>query len=114
MSEARVAEGLSREGVPFTYEQHTLAYRDDKVHKYRPDFRLPNGVLIEVKGRFTATDRRKLLLVKQQNPTADVRLVFDRPHTAITEDSQTTYAGWCEKHGFLWWEKVVPSYWCSQ
>jgi hypothetical protein len=113
MSEARVAEDLSREGVQFAYEQHTLSYRDDKVHKYRPDFRLPNGVLVEVKGRFTATDRRKLLLVKQQNPAADIRLVFDRPHAPITKGSLTTYAGWCERNGFLWWAKTVPSHWCS-
>ena len=37
-------------------------------HRYTPDFRLPNRVLVETKGRFSAEDRLKHLLLRVQHP----------------------------------------------
>lgn len=44
---------------------------------------LDNGILIEIKGYFTATDRKKHLLVKEQNPELDIRFVFGNSKNRI-------------------------------
>ena len=47
-----------------------------KIHTYKPDWVLPNGIIIEGKGRFTSYDRAKHLLIKEQQPNLDIRFVF--------------------------------------
>src|ERR1051326_3234886 len=60
-----------------TYELRTIEYtKPSKVHKYKPDFVLPNGIIVEGKGIFEADDREKMLLIKDQYPDLDIRLVF--------------------------------------
>ena len=51
-SEYEAAQQLHKLKIAFEYERDTLPYewREDK--KYTPDFFLPNGVVLEVKGRF--------------------------------------------------------------
>jgi hypothetical protein len=61
-------------------------------HKYCPDFRLPNGIYIETKGRFETADRKKHLLIKEQHPELDIRFVFTRSKSTISKTSKTTYA----------------------
>lgn len=91
-----------------------LEYTDDKVHKYTPDFELPNGILIETKGRFTAEDRTKHLNVKRCNPHYDIRFVFQRSKSPLYKGSKTTYAEWCDRHGFKWADKVIPQAWIEE
>ena len=103
---------LETEGVPFSYEPIRLDYL--KKHTYLPDFWLDEqGYFIETKGRFFAQDRAKHLLVKAQNPNTEVRFVFQQPNNRLSKKSRTTYAEWCEKHGFLWSGKKVPRSWFS-
>lgn len=78
---------------------------------YTPDFLLPNGIIIETKGRFLPEDRRKHLEVRKQHPELDIRFVFSRASAPINKGSKTTYAMWCEKHGFLWADKQIPDDW---
>lgn len=79
--------------------------------KYNPDFRLPNGILIETKGKLTPDDRRKMIAVKTQHPELDIRFVFMRARNPLTKGSPTTYALWAEKNGFEWAEGQIPESW---
>lgn len=103
------AKDLESRGVPFEYETVVLPYVRQSV--YRPDFILPGNILVEYKGRLTQNDRAKLLLVKNQHPHADIRLVFSRPTNKIRKGSKTTYAQWAEKNGFPWAFKRIPNTW---
>ena len=111
--EEKVAEQIQAAGHQARYEQDKISYeRPASSHTYRPDFPLENGIIIETKGRLTAEDRRKHLLIKKQHPHLDIRFVFSRSATTISKRSKTTYAAWCEKHGFLYSLKgVVPEEW---
>jgi hypothetical protein len=100
--EQDVAKRLSFAGVPFDYESKKITYKVEEERKYTPDFILGNGVVLEVKGYFRAEDRKKLLLIKEQNPDLDLRLVFQRAENKIHKRSKTTYADWCKKNGFLY------------
>jgi hypothetical protein len=67
-AEYQAAEQLHKFKVKFEYEPYKIEYewREDK--KYIPDFVLPNGVVLEVKGRFMLEDRKKHLFIKKQHP----------------------------------------------
>ena len=97
--EDRIGKLLDKKNVPFLYEVQKFDYVT--ASKYTPDFFLPNGVILEAKGFFKPSDRRKMLAVKAQNPELDIRFVFQRNNT-LTKQSKTTYGAWADKHGFLW------------
>jgi len=97
--EERIAKQFERDNITFLYECEKFPYVTRST--YTPDFFLPNGVILEVKGFFKPTDRRKMLAVKQMNPELDIRFIFQRNNT-ITRKSKTTYGAWCDKHGFQW------------
>lgn len=82
-------------------------------HKYRPDFPLDNGIIIETKGLFTTEDRKKMKLVKEQHPHLDIRLVFSNAMARIAKKSKTTYAKWAEDNGFLWAHRAIPPGWLT-
>ena len=102
---------LKRRKQKFEYEVDVLHYvQPAKKRKYTPDFKLGDKYYIETKGKFTAEDRQKMLLVKEQNPDVRIVLLFGKAHNKLNRKSPTTYAMWCEKHGFEWldlreWEK---------
>lgn len=112
--EETVGASLQARGVDAEYEKTKIEYVVDEVRKYTPDWKLPNGIFIETKGRFLAADRKKHLLVKAQHPQHDIRFVFTRSKTPITKGSPTSYAAWCDKHGFLWADKDVPTSWINE
>lgn len=110
-----VAQQLESLGVPVEYEQEKIEYvKPAKPSKYTPDFRLPNGIFIETKGRFVTEDRQKHLLIKAQHPHLDIRFVFSNSRGRISKLSTTTYAMWCEKHGFLFADKTIPEKWIKE
>lgn len=78
---------------------------------YVTDFELPNGIIVEAKGYFPTEDRTKMRRVKESHPHLDIRIVLARPHNRIAKKSKTTYAMWCERHGFPWAEGSVPANW---
>jgi hypothetical protein len=75
------------------------------------DFELPNGIIIEVKGWFKPADRTKHLSIKKQHPDLDIRFLFDNANKRLSKTSRTTYAQWCQKHGFKYAEKTIPKEW---
>ena len=110
--EHRVADQLSENKVKFKYEDTQIDYiKPETHHKYTVDFTLPNGILVETKGRWVLEDRKKHLLIKSQHPELDIRIVFQNPKGKIRKGSKTTYADWCDKHGIVWAEKNIPKSW---
>lgn len=109
--EDRISEQLKAKSVLFKYEEFKIKYEVNEVRTYTPDFELPNGIIIESKGRFVAADRKKHLLVKKQHPELDIRFVFSNSKNKINKGSKTTYAMWCEKNGFLYADKLIPEEW---
>lgn len=111
--ESRVAAELEKAiGKPVPYEQDTIPYeKPAKKAKYTPDFQLPNGIYVETKGRFVAADRQKHVLIQAQRPDLDIRFVFSNPKAKINKGSKTSYADWCDKHGFIYAAKSVPPAW---
>ena len=110
--EQTLANQLQRSGVAFEYETVKLEYQ--KIATYTPDFILPNGIIIEAKGVWTVEDRTKHLLVREQHPHLDIRLVFMNAYNKIRKGSNTTYARWCEKKNILYANKTIPKSWLSQ
>lgn len=110
--EQTLANQLQRSGVAFEYETIKLEYQ--KVATYTPDFILPNGIIIEAKGLWTVEDRTKHLLVREQHPHLDIRLVFMNAFNKIRKGSNTTYARWCEKKNILYANKQIPKQWLLQ
>lgn len=108
--EERVAKELTQAGVSFTFEEMSVTYVKPPS-RYTPDFVLPNGTIIETKGRFLTVDRQKHLLVKAQHPKLDIRFVFSNSNQRISKQSKTTYAKWCEKNGFQYADKSIPKEW---
>lgn len=106
---------LKQSGIDGQYEQHKVSYTVPvSHHEYTPDFRLPNGIFVETKGRFVLEDRKKHILIKQQHPELDIRFVFQNSKNKIRKGSPTTYADWCAKHGFLYADKIIPQEWLDE
>ncbi len=111
--EYRVACQLEDLGVAYEYEKLRVKYQR-RESTYTPDFELPNGIIIEAKGRFTSSDRSKHLRIKEQYPELDIRFVFSNSNNKLNKNSNTTYAGWCDKNGFKWADKVIPQDWINE
>ena len=110
--EETISQQIESKGIKVEYETEKVPYIiPASNHTYSPDFKLPNGIRVETKGRFVAADRKKHLLVKAQNPNLDIRFVFSNSKNKITKSSKTTYADWCEKNGYKYADKVIPEDW---
>jgi len=112
--ESKVSVQLNEAGVAFEYETFKIEYQVNETRKYTPDFRLPNGIIVETKGRFVAADRKKHLLVQQQHPDLDIRFVFSNSKAKLNKGAKSTYADWCQKHGFLYADKFIPEEWLNE
>ncbi len=113
--EETVINDLKQRNVSFKYEQRVVCYfKPATKHKYTPDIELDNGVLIEIKGFFKREDRKKHLLVKEQQPSLDIRFVFGNSKNKIYKGSKTSYADWCTKHGFIFADKIIPNNWINK
>lgn len=112
-------------GVSFTYEEEKIEYvKPARTSKYTPDFIIfdrldgtprSKPLIIETKGRFLTDDRQKHLLIKRQHPELDIRFLFNSPNAKLSKQSKTTYAAWCQKHGFLYAKgPSVPREWLEE
>jgi len=112
--ELRVAKHLAEQGVKFEYESQKITYQP-KPKMYTPDFYLPEqDIYIEAKGFFSPADRQKMLLVIKQNMFLDIRMLFLRASNKLNRSSKTTYGKWCDKHGILWADKMIPLEWLEK
>ena len=123
--EERVAAELTEKGIPFLYEPEKLEYHKKvrsgvcrgcsgkevyQRHTYLPDFKIGKRY-IEVKGRFTSSDRTKMLAVREGNPKVMIFLVFSA-NNKLHKSSPTRYGDWADKHGFIWaLAGAIPKRW---
>lgn len=113
--EELVAAALAEAGVVAKYEETTVYYTPpSKQRRYTPDFILPNGIVIETKGRFVTADRQKHRVIAAEHPDLDIRFVFSNPNQRISKTSPTTYAAWCERYGFKYSKEAVPEAWINE
>ena len=111
--EETIAKDLKEAGVSFLYEDKKITYQVNQVRTYTPDFILPNGIIIETKGRFVLDDRMKHLMIREQYPHLDLRFIFSNSRNKIRKGSKTTYGDWCDKHGFQYADKRIPDEWLT-
>ena len=111
--EASVAKNLVDNKIKFSYETINIDYIISS--SYCPDIIFDNGIICEIKGLFRKEERRKHLAIQAQHPTLDVRFVFQNSKTKLSKaKGSLTYAKWCERHGFLYADKIIPPEWYEQ
>ena len=116
--EERISRQIKAAGLPVQYETDKISYIwPERNSTYTPDFKLPKqgGFFhVETKGIFSVDDRQKHVLVKAQHPEIDIRFVFSNANAKIYKGSTTSYAQWCDKHGFLYANKTIPEAWLTE
>lgn len=113
--EDKVSKQLEAKNIKFDYERWRIPYVvPSSNHTYCPDFLLPNGIFVETKGLWDSEDRKKHLLIREQYPNIDVRLVFSSSRSKIYKGSPTSYAEFCEKHNILFADKLIPVDWLKE
>ena len=109
--EFEFAQYLAKNRIKYKYEKDKFRYIVP-IKSYTPDFYLVEyGFYLELKGNLDVTDRVKHLLVKEQNESLDVRFIFPNSKKKIYKGSKTTYANWCDRHGFLYSDNRIPDLW---
>lgn len=116
--EMQIAAQIRAQGIKVMYEDPDSKIKfvqPAKNRTYTPDFILPNGIIIETKGRFVSDDRNKHLWIKEQYGTEmDIRFVFSNSRAKLYKGSKTSYADWCHKNGFLFADKEIPEEWFNE
>ncbi len=112
--EQKVSDYLNERNVKYGYECIKIEWEDLAYRTYTPDFVLDNGTIIETKGLFTAADRRKHLAIKKQHPTLDIRFVFTNSNSKLRKGAKSTYAEWCIKKGFRYYDRIIPEDWLKE
>lgn len=111
---------LTKHKCTFKYEGLKVTYFQPEIKKtYKPDFPIRGSFIIETKGAFNSADRKKMKLVKSQNPKLDIRFIFSNSKTKIGKKSKTTYAKWCELNDFPYHciystKEVFPTQWLKE
>lgn len=95
------------------YEPKDALVRYDIHFRYLPDWKLPNGILVESKGRLDVWDRRKHLAIKEQHPHLDIRFLFQNSRMKISKAGMT-YGEWATKHGFIYADSSIPLEWWKE
>ena len=126
--EAGVATQLEAHDIKFGYEVTKFKYKkrvvsgecDSCGHRkvsqnknYLADFTIHNGDILEVKGYFHATDRAKMLAVRQHNPDARIAFVFGADNK-LSKNKDTRYSDWCAEHGFIFCIRKIPGAWIKR
>ena len=106
-----ISVDLKKRGVSFEYETLKIKWTLLENKTYTTDFVLPNGIIVESKGRFVAADRKKHLKVKEQHPDLDIRFVFSNSKAKLNKGAKSTYGDWCDKYGFTYADKRIPDEW---
>lgn len=112
--ECKVAEDLKNKGIKFGYETIKIEWEDLCYRTYTPDFILYNNIIVETKGYWTTTDRRKLLCIKNQHPELDIRIVFTNSRTKLRKGAKSSYGQWCIKHKINYADRRIPEGWLKE
>lgn len=107
--ERTVNKLLERNKVKAAYEKDYLNYTvPARKASYNPDFTLPNGIFVEVKGKLDMDARRKMKLVREANPDADIRFIFDR-NNLLRKKGKHRYDWWCRMNGYPHFTFMYPN-----
>ena len=112
--EERIIKQLEEYDIKPNYESIKLDYIiPESKHVYTPDFPVCKSIVIETKGRWVLEDRQKMLLLIEQHPEIDFRMLFYNANQKIKKGSKTSYADWCDKHNIKWANKEIPQEWIA-
>src|ERR1700694_863976 len=102
--ELQVGSLLVLAGYTEGYEKDTLKYvMPESRHSYTPDFKpTSKAIYLETKGRWEASDRKKMKLILEQHTNKIFIMIFGNSKNFITKKSLTTYGDYCDKIGLLW------------
>jgi len=113
--EVRNAQRLDENGHDYDYEPFKLPFvQPAKPRTYLPDFVLPNGIIIDTKGRWETADRQKFKMIVEQHPALDIRMVFSNPNQRIGKASPTTYAIYATRLGLPFAKEFIPQAWIDE
>lgn len=114
--EKAICEHLKSRDADYEYAAQEFRYTVPATKEYyTPDIVFKRtGVNVEFKGRLTAADRKRLLLVRAQHPKLDLRLVFSDSSLKLTKGGKVTYSEWCEKHNFAYTDAAIPEAWIRE
>ena len=112
--EDTVANYLKEHKVKFLYEKVKIEWEDLAYRTYTPEFVLNNGIIIETKGIFTVADRRKHVCIKKQHPSLDIRFVFTNSNRKLRKGAKSSYAEWCIRYGFRFYNRIIPEDWLKE
>jgi hypothetical protein len=99
--EEDIGKQLKTLGVKAEYEPFPIPYTVPTIsRKYTPDYVLPNGIIIYLRDT--------------HGTSLDIRFVFNNPRSKLRKGAKTTYADWCEKHGFHYAKKEIPEEWINE
>ena len=109
-----VAKQIKKSNHAIRYEIIKIKWVDFSIRSYTPDFILDNGIILEVKGFWSTSDRRKHAEIKKQHGTVDIRMVFENSKRKIRKGSKTTYGDWCKKKDIIYCDRVIPRNWLRE
>ena len=125
--EEMVGNQLTEKGIPFEYESKSFPWleklsraqctlcgaKEAYVERsYTPDFFLPNGTIIEVKGNFTSKDRKIAAAMKEQYPELNIVLLFDKDNW-LNKNRKNRYSDWCKSKGIGYSIREIPEEWLA-
>lgn len=106
-----IDRGLAYEYEPLKLEYETAVVRGActscgatggnvvQRRTYTPDLLLPNGIIVEVKGKFDASKRNLMRQLVRCNPDRDIRFVFMRDNKFGGAKTRKTYTDWARLAG---------------
>tara|TARA_R100001377_G_scaffold14108_1_gene7181 strand:- start:848 stop:1306 length:459 start_codon:yes stop_codon:yes gene_type:complete len=112
--EHKLSEYLDSLKYKYDYESIKIEWEDLTYRTYTPDFILNNGIIVETKGRFVTADRKKHLCIQKQQPSLDIRFVFTNSKNKLSKGAKSTYGEWCSKHGFKYYDRIIPEDWLKE
>ena len=112
--EHKISMALDTIKYEYEYESIKIEWEDLAYRTYTPDFILNNGIIIETKGRFLTIDRRKHLCIQKQHPKLDIRFVFTNSRSKLSKGAKSTYAEWCIKNNFRYYDRIIPEDWLKE
>lgn len=105
---------IQQKGLQAQYEADRLPFV--RSSHYVPDWKIRKDVYIETKGYFSPSNRANMLSFREQHPGIRIYFVFGNASNRLNSKSNTTYAEWCNKHGFKFTDikKGVPLDWWKE
>lgn len=90
--EANYARILNLLGVRWEYEPET--FEVGEAETYTPDFKLPDGTLVEIKGWWTEASKHKIELFRAKFPDIKLETITRTEYTALSKQYRHLITNW--------------------